>query len=72
MGFRNGPPNEAQDFKSPVSTDSTTAAAGNYDSIFLLDRQACIHPAAGRKPETIQEFLHDFALSRGQNADAML
>ena len=27
------------DFKSPVSTDSTTAAAGIYDSIFLFYRQ---------------------------------
>ena len=29
------------DFKSPVSTDSTTAAAGDYDTIFLFYRQDC-------------------------------
>ena len=29
------------DFKSPVSTDSTTAAAGVYDTIFLFYRQDC-------------------------------
>ena len=29
------------DFKSPVSTDSTTAAAKTYDTIFLFYRQDC-------------------------------
>ena len=54
------------DFKSPVATDSTTAAAEVYDSTFLFYRQGCFHPAAGGKTPPWGEKSIDFLLFRGQ------
>ena len=60
------------DFKSPVSTDSTTAAAGVYDSTFLFYRQGCFRPAAGGKTPPRGEKSFDFLLFRGQTEGPVL
>ena len=65
-GFSKGMANDSKDFKSPVSTDSTTAAAEIYDSTFLFYRQGCFHPAAGGKTPPWGEKSIDFLLFRGQ------
>ena len=60
------------DFKSPVSTDSTTAAATRYNNIFLDYRQGRFGEPEGRIIERKWENLLQIVLFRGQITDAVL
>ena len=60
------------DFKSPVSTDSTTAAAGSYHNIFLTYRQGCFGGIGRTIAERVQENVLLFTLFHGQIVNAVL